>query len=115
MYALWAGLVIACDDSVPSTSASTPDPVAAPAAEEPPPAEAPEPQDANSGRLLVLGGASGAAVFVDGEKVGLLPMAEPGAVSPGDHELKILDMKTGRGQELSIHIEAGALLEIPAE
>ena len=114
MYALWISLLIACDDSAPSPDAAPPEPEIE-VVEEAPPAEEPTPQDATSGRLLVLGGAAGAAVFVDGEKVGLLPMTEPVAVPAGDHELKVLDIKTGRGQELSIHIEAGALLEIPAE
>ena len=115
MYALWISLIIACDDNEPSPFVTAPDIAVEAAAEEPLPAEDPVPQDDTSGRLLVLGGASGSAVFVDGEKVGLLPMTDPVAVEAGDHELKVLDMKTGRGQELSVHIEAGALLEIPAE
>ena len=115
MYAMWVSLIIACDDSAPSPDAPPPAPELEAAVEDAPPAEDPAPQDATSGRLLVLGGADGAAVFVGGEKVALLPMTEPVAIPAGDHELKILDIKTGRGQELSVHIEAGALLEIPAE
>ena len=112
MYALLAGLLIACDDAAPPEvapveEAPTEAGAAAPVAE-----PAPEPA-ATTGRLLVVGGASG-AVFVDGESVGHLPMTEPIEVEAGDHELKVLDMKTGRGMELSIHVEAGSLLEVPA-
>lgn len=114
MYALWISLIIACDDSAPSPEPS-PEPASAAPAEASQVVEAPQPQDTTSGRLLVIGGAAGSAVFVDGDKIGLTPMSEPVAVEAGEHELKVLDMKTGRGQELSIHIEAGALLEIPAE
>jgi hypothetical protein len=115
MLALVFGLLTACDDSAPPETSTPPPPAEA---DTPPPAEADtppaEPPAALPGRLLVVGGTSG-AVFVDGESVGHLPMSEPIEVEAGDHELKVLDMKTGRGQELNIHIEAGRLLEIPAK
>ncbi|MFT5680218.1 MAG: hypothetical protein ACI8RZ_001124 [Myxococcota bacterium] len=116
MLALLIGLFAACDEvaesEMPAVEAPAEVPVAAPVAmtEEALAAEL----AVTVGRLLVVGGTA-AVVMIDGESVGQLPMAEPVEVEAGDHELKVLDMKTGRGQELSIHVQAGKLLEIPAE
>ena len=109
MLALLIGLLGACDDAAP-TEATSPEVQAA----EPPAVEPAVDPAVTTGRLLVVGGKSG-VVMVDGESVGQLPMVEPVDIEAGDHALKVLDMKTGRGQELSIHVQAGMLLEIPAE
>ncbi|MDG1480777.1 MAG: hypothetical protein P8R54_14370 [Myxococcota bacterium] len=113
MLALLIGLLGACDDAAPP-EASASESLAVEEAPEPSP-EAPAVDPVTTtGRLLVIGGTSG-VVMVDGESVGQLPMSEPVDIEAGDHALKVLDMKTGRGQELSIHVQAGMLLEIPAE
>jgi hypothetical protein len=113
MLALLIGLLGACDDAAPPETTPAEPPAVGAASE--PPVEAPAAEPVTTtGRLLVVGGTSG-VVMVDGESVGQLPMSEPVDIEAGDHALKVLDMKTGRGQELSIHVQAGMLLEIPAD
>jgi len=112
MLALLIGLLGACDDAAPTEATSPEVQAAEPPAVEPAVDPAVDPA-VTTGRLLVVGGKSG-VVMVDGESVGQLPMVEPVDIEAGDHALKVLDMKTGRGQELSIHVQAGMLLEIPA-
>ena len=115
-------LMVACDDAAPvETPAASPPPeatIAQPLEEVEPPPAVEEPV-ATTGRLLVTGGASGigqaTATRFLGESIGHLPMGEPVEIEAGKHELKVLDMKTGRGKELSIHVEAGQLMEIAAE
>lgn len=113
MLALLIGLLVACDEASPPEAPAEAPPDVEAAPDPPGEAEAVEPV-ATTGRLLVVGGTSG-VVMVDGESVGQLPMTEPVEIEAGDHELKVLDMKTGRGQELNINVQAGKLLEIPAE
>ena len=114
MYALLASLLVGCDDAETPAEPAEAAPVEEAAPEPQPLTETPPTEAApTTGRLLVAG--TTGAVFVDGESVGHLPMSEPIEVEVGDHELKVLDMKTGRGQELNVRIEAGKLLEVPAE
>ncbi|MEL6342526.1 MAG: PEGA domain-containing protein [Myxococcota bacterium] len=64
----------------------------------------------DTGKLSIIT-ARRSTVYIDGRRVGVTPMA-PVDLTPGTHDIKVIDRSTGRAQYTQVRVDAGRLNQV---